>query len=96
MRAAQGYVREGKDWVVDIDIAKFFDHVNHDILMRRIAPVIRDKRILRLMGRYLRAGVLLNGVLVKSEEARRKAGRCLLCWRTSTWMRSIGNCRTGG
>ena len=46
VRAAQGYVREGRDWVVDIDIAKFFDHVNHDILMRRIAPVIRDKRIL--------------------------------------------------
>ena len=46
VRAAQGYVREGRDWVVDIDIAKFFDHVNHDILMRRIAPVIRDKRIM--------------------------------------------------
>ena len=44
VRAAQGYVREGKDWVVDIDIAKFFDHVNHDILMPRIAQVIRDKR----------------------------------------------------
>ena len=47
VRAARGYVREGRDWVVDMDIAKFFDHVNHDILMRRIAPVIRDKRILR-------------------------------------------------
>ena len=48
VRAAQGYVREGKDWVVDIDIAQFFDHVNHDILMQRIAEVIRDKRVLRL------------------------------------------------
>ena len=74
VRAAQGYVREGRDWVVDIDIAKFFDHVNHDILMRRIAPVIRDKRILRLIGRYLRAGVLLNGVLVKSEEGTPQGG----------------------
>ena len=74
VRAAQGYVREGKDWVVDIDIAKFFDHVNHDILMRRIAQVIRDKRILRLIGRYLRAGVLLNGVLVKSEEGTPQGG----------------------
>ena len=54
VRAKQGYVRECRDWVVDIDIAKFFDHVNHDILMRRIAQVIRDKRILRLIGRYLR------------------------------------------
>ena len=74
VRAAQEYVREGQDWVVDIDIAKFFDHVNHDILMRRIAQVIRDKRILRLIGRYLRAGVLLNGVLVKSEEGTPQGG----------------------
>ena len=37
VRAAQGYAQEGKDWVVDIDITKFFDHVNHDILMGRIA-----------------------------------------------------------
>ena len=61
VRAARGYVREGRDWVVDMDIAKFFDHVNHDILIRRIAPVIRDKRILRLIGRYLRAGLLVGG-----------------------------------
>src|SRR3970040_767412 len=51
VRAAQGYVREGNDWVVDIDIAKFFDHVNHDILMGRIGTVIRDNRMLRLIGR---------------------------------------------
>ena len=59
--AARGYVREGRDWVVDMDIAKFFDHVKHDILMRRIAPVIQDKRILRSISRYLQAGVLLEG-----------------------------------
>ena len=57
-----------------MDIAKFFDHVNHDILMRRIAQVISDKRILRLIGRYLRAGVLLNGVLVKSGEGTPQGG----------------------
>jgi len=74
VRGAQGYVREGKDWVVDIDIAKFFDHVNHDILMRGIAQVISDKRILRSIGRYLRAGVLLNGVLVNSEEGTPQGG----------------------
>ena len=44
-------VREGQDWVVDLDIAQFFDHVHHDILMRRIAEVIRDKKVLRLIGR---------------------------------------------
>jgi group II intron reverse transcriptase/maturase len=51
VRAAQGFAREGKDWVVDIDITKFFDHVHHDILMGRIGSVIRDKRVLRLIGK---------------------------------------------
>jgi len=74
VRAAQGYVREGKDWVVDIDIAQFFDHVNHDILMQRIAEVIRDKKVLRLIGRYLRAGVMAAGVVVRSEEGTPQGG----------------------
>ena len=56
VRAAQRYAQGGKEWVVDIDITKFFDHVNHDILMGRIAEVIRDKRVLRLIGKYLRRG----------------------------------------
>jgi RNA-directed DNA polymerase len=60
--------------VVDIDIAQFFDHVNHDILMRWIAEVIRDKRVLGLIGRYLRAGVLADGVVVKSEEGTPQGG----------------------
>jgi len=74
VRAAQGYVREGKDWVVDIDIARFFDVVNHDILMRRVAAVIRDKRVLRLIGRYLRAGVLAEGVVARSAEGTPQGG----------------------
>ena len=45
------YVQAGKDWVVDMDITKFFDHVNHDILMNRIGQTIRDKRVLRLIGK---------------------------------------------
>src|ERR1019366_8121864 len=52
VRAAQKYAQEGKDWVVDIDITKFFDHVNHDILMGRIGATIRDKRMLGLIGKY--------------------------------------------
>ncbi|MBM3747442.1 MAG: hypothetical protein FJW34_16780, partial [Acidobacteria bacterium] len=53
---AQRYAEQGKDWVVDLDIAQFSDPVNHDLLMGGIAPVIRDKRGLRLRGRYLRRG----------------------------------------
>ena len=74
VRAAQGYYREGKDWVVDLDIAKFFDHVNHDILIGRIGKTIRDKRVLGLIGRYLRRGALIEGVVIRSEEGTPQGG----------------------
>ncbi len=74
VRAAQEYVRAGKNWVVDMDVAKFFDRVNHDILMTRIGQTIRDKRVLRLIGRYLRAGVMVEGVVQASEEGTPQGG----------------------
>lgn len=74
VRAAQTYVQQGKVWVIDMDVTKFFDRVNHDILMARIAKTIRDKRVLRLIGRYLRAGVMTEGVIVTSEEGTPQGG----------------------
>ncbi len=74
VRAAQSCVQAGKDWVVDMDITKFFDRVNHDILMNRIGQTIRDKRVLRLIGRYLRAGVMIEGVVQSSEEGTPQGG----------------------
>jgi len=74
VRAAQQYAQGGKDWVVDMDIAKFFDHVNHDILMGRMAGVIRDKRVLHLIGKYLRRGALVEGVVMASEEGTPQGG----------------------
>ena len=68
VRAAQKYAQEGKDWVVDIDITKFFDHVNHDILMGRIGKEIRDKRVLGLIGKLLRRGAMVEGLVEASEE----------------------------
>jgi RNA-directed DNA polymerase len=55
VRVAQGFIQAGKPWVVDIDLKSFFDEVNHDILMRQIGQKVRDKRLLRLIGNYLRA-----------------------------------------
>ena len=72
--AAQQYAQEGKDWVVDIDITKFFDHVNHDILMGRIGTTIRDKRVLGLIGKYLRRGAMVDGVVTASEEGTPQGG----------------------
>ena len=74
VRAAQTYARAGQNWVVDMDITQFFDHVNHDILMQRIGQTIRDKRVLRLMGRYLRAGVMIQGVVQHREEGTPQGG----------------------
>lgn len=74
VRAAQSYVQAGKDWVVDMDITKFFDRVNHDILMNCIGQTIRDKRVLRLIGRYLRAGVMVEGLVQASEEGTPQGG----------------------
>ena len=74
VRAAKEYAGTGKDWVVDLDISKFFDHVNWDILMGKIAKVIRDKRVLRLIGKYLRAGAMLNGVMLQSVEGTPQGG----------------------
>jgi RNA-directed DNA polymerase len=74
VRAAQRYAQEGKEWVVDIDITKFFDHVNHDILMGRIAGVIRDKRVLHLIGEYLRRGAMVEGLVQASVEGTPQGG----------------------
>ena len=74
VRAAQGYFREGKSWVVDLDIKAFFDHVNHDILLGRIGKTIRDKRVLRLIGKYLRCGAMVDGVVVRSKEGTPQGG----------------------
>jgi len=59
---------------VDFDITKFFDQVNHDILMARIAEVIRDKRVLHLIGKYLRRGALVEGVVTASVEGTPQGG----------------------
>jgi RNA-directed DNA polymerase len=65
---AQEYVREGNDWVVDIDLEKFFDRVNHDILMAMIAKKVADKRILKLIRGYLTAGIMIDGITTARSE----------------------------
>ena len=71
---AQQYQAEGYGWVVDIDLEKFFDRVNHDRLMSRLAERVSDKRMLKLIGGFLRAGVLEGGVVSPSEEGTPQGG----------------------
>ena len=72
--AAQRYVQEGREIVVDIDLERFFDRVNHDILMERLARRIADKGVLRLIRRYLEAGVLDDGVRIERYEGTPQGG----------------------
>ncbi len=64
----------GKDWVVDFDIAKFFDRVNHDILMGRMAQVGQDKRVLGLIGKFLRRGAMVDGLVEASVDGTPQGG----------------------
>jgi len=71
---AQAYIAEGYDWVVDIDLEKFFDRVNHDVLMDRVAQRVADKRMLRLIRAYLNAGVMENGLVRPIDEGTPQGG----------------------
>jgi RNA-directed DNA polymerase len=68
VKQIQGYIKRGSRVAVDLDLAKFFDRVNHDALMARVARKVRDKAVLRLIGKYLRAGVLVGERLQPTEE----------------------------
>lgn len=64
VEAARDYVRVGKEFVVDIDLSKFFDRINHDRLIHRLGSRIEDKRVLRLIGMILRSGIMANGSVI--------------------------------
>jgi RNA-directed DNA polymerase len=74
VKQANAYINEGYTWVVDLDLEKFFDRVNHDILMSRISRKIKDKRVLKLIRGYLTSGVMLNGVKIKNEKGTPQGG----------------------
>ncbi len=74
IRQAQQYISEGYRYVVDIDLEKFFDRVNHDILMGRVARRVSDKRMLRLIRAFLNAGVMENGLISSTEEGTPQGG----------------------
>ncbi|KOP78686.1 DNA polymerase [Lysinibacillus sp. FJAT-14745] len=74
IREAKGYIKEGYRWVVDMDLEKFFDKVNHDRLMSTLAKKISDKPLLKLIRRYLQSGVMINGVVYDTEEGTPQGG----------------------
>ena len=71
---AQRYIQDGRRWVVDVDLEQFFDRVNHDVLMGRLAKRIGDRRLLRLIRRYLEAGIMANGLATERHEGTPQGG----------------------
>jgi len=74
VRQARSYIREGYGWVIDLDLEKFFDRVNHDKLMHLIGKKDRDGRILHLIRRYLQAGIMENGLVTANREGTPQGG----------------------
>jgi len=71
---AQGYLKEGYDWVVDIDLEKFFDRVDHDVLMHKVKERINDNRVIKLIKSFLKAGVIVKGVVEPTREGTPQGG----------------------
>jgi len=74
VKAARSYVAEGRRWVVDLDLEKFFDRVNHDVLMARVVRKVKDERVLKLIRRYLEAGLMQGGVVSARTEGTPQGG----------------------
>jgi len=74
VQQARSYIEEGRRWVVDADLEKFFDRVNHDILMSRVARKVKDRRILTLIRRYLQAGMMEGGIVTARNEGTPQGG----------------------
>ncbi|WP_110926706.1 group II intron reverse transcriptase/maturase [Bacillus massiliglaciei] len=74
VRKAREYISEGYRWVIDMDLEKFFDRVNHDKLMGILASRIQDRQVLKLIRKYLQAGIMMNGVVYDAEEGTPQGG----------------------
>jgi RNA-directed DNA polymerase len=90
------YIKEGYRIAVDMDLSKFFDTVNHDVLMHRVARKIKDKRVLKLIGKYLRAGVVVNGRRQATRKGVPQVARYPHFWLIFFWMTWIKSLRRGG
>ena len=92
VRKLQADVKDGHDWVVDLDLESFFDRVNHDRLLHRLGRHVADPALLGLITAFLKAGAWVDGQHEPSRMGYRKAGRCHWLWPTWCSTRWTGNC----
>lgn len=85
IKQVQNYVKEGRRIAVDVDLSKFFDRVNHDYLMTQLGTKIKDKGLLKLISKYLRAGIVENDVCRKAERACPREAPYPQCYPISCW-----------
>jgi hypothetical protein len=100
LKQAQDHVAAGHEIAVDVDLEKFFDRVNHDVLMSRLSRWVGDKRLLRIIRRFLEAGMLQNGVKIRRVEGTPQGGALtyLHWWQTfcsTIWTRNWKGAATG-
>ncbi|CAM4317267.1 Group II intron reverse transcriptase/maturase [Paenibacillus alkaliterrae] len=76
VRKARAFMKEGYRFVVDLDLEKFFDRVNHDRLMMKISEKVKDKKVLLLIRKYLQSGVMENGLVKPTTEGAPQGGLC--------------------
>jgi RNA-directed DNA polymerase len=93
---AQAYIRAGYTWVVDLDLEKVFDRVNHAVLMSRVRRRVKERRVVILIQRFLKAGGLtLEGSVEATVEGTPQGGRSHPCWQTCCWTISTRSWRSG-
>ncbi|GFG90710.1 reverse transcriptase domain-containing protein [Mycobacterium bourgelatii] len=98
VKVARLVIEQGYRWVVEVDLDAFFDRVNHDVLMARVARKVNDKRLLKLIRRYLEAGIMADGVRQAVSQGTHRGRRYRRCCRTSCStisIRSSGRVGTG-
>jgi RNA-directed DNA polymerase len=92
VRVARRCIQDGLEWVADVDLDRFFDRVQFDVLMARVARKVTDRKTLRLIREYLGAGVMVGGIKQATAEGTPQGSRCRRSCRTSCWMTWTGSC----